>query len=428
MRAWKNIIFIAMACGLISGCKSVDEHIAERSGEIIQYYPSVSSDPEDLPAFELDWDTAVSMLGSNLVMRNAAEEIIKSKVAVKRVFLDLIPQLTVQGIYQQSITSITELTSDNFNANINALFAVPGLLRLRLDYYGAMLAVYSARQQYKLAYRDEVINLYTLFRKHQHNRAQYVVESLQSADPTFGRADRQELAFVRNQRETALWLGLSAALGNYSNRWMIVSGNVPKHDYLSTAPDWDDPEEAGKLFITLEAVELEAARLRELGVKFQYWPQLNMRVYSPSVYLLSGGDRGGFEFDADDIRFEAGVTMKLDTNLKIRDQLRETRRNTELLKQKLFEDAHERAKKLDEAQDALAVIDTRMTQLQAKKKLLNTLPQSSAYDVFEKNLSEHIELLNQLIALEQELDSIIPILWVADESKWRVEDEAVLAD
>ncbi len=420
MKYFRAILIVGFFSGLISGCGSVDENIAERSAELISRYPGLNNDPADLPRVDLDWETAVSMLDGNLVMRHAAEEIVRAEVSVKRVFLDLIPQLTIQGIYGQAISQVTELTQDNFNANINALFSVPGLMRLRLDYYGAMLATYGARQQYELTYREEVVNLYTVFREHQHARARYVIESLKAADPTFGRADRKEMEFKRRRRETDLWLALSSAFGNHSNHWNIVSADLPRFDYLNEESRWDDPNEAGWLFIILEAVELEAARLRELGVKFQYWPQLNMRIYSPSVYLLSGGDRGGFEFDAEDIRFEAAVTMKLDTNLAIRDQLRETRRNTRLLEQKLYEDAHERAQKLNEARQALVVVDSRVKQLLARKKLLDSMPRSSVYDVFEQQLAERIEVLNQLVALERELDSIIPVLWIADESKWRV--------
>ena len=171
--------------------------------------------------------------------------------------------------------------------------------------------------------------------------------------------------------------------------------------------------------ITLQAVELEGARLRELGIKFQYWPQLTMRVYSPSVFLLSGGDRGGFNFDTEDVRFEASVRMKLDTNLQIRDQLREARRNTDLLSQKLYEDAHERTKKLIEAHDALSVIETRRRKLIAQEKMLLLVKRAANYESFKQYKLKRIELLTERLALEKELDSIIPLLWVTDESKWK---------
>jgi hypothetical protein len=79
-------------------------------------------------------------------MRNAYEEIIKSKVAVDRVLLDIIPQLTLQGIYNQVLSDITELTSDNFDVNVNALFQIPGFFQLRMKHYAAMLAHFKARQ------------------------------------------------------------------------------------------------------------------------------------------------------------------------------------------------------------------------------------------------------------------------------------------
>ncbi len=418
----KNVVLLCTVLLGIStptGCKNVDEHLAERTEEIHAYVPDLNAKPENLPECAVDWETAVSMLENNLIMRNAAEEVTKAEVAVKRVFLDLIPQLTLQGIYSQAITQITDLASSNFNANVNALFMVPGIVRLRMDHYGAMLAGYTAQKQYELAYREEVVNLYLLFRQYRHMQVMCTAEALQSANPTFSSTERQALAFQQTQRDMELWLGLSSALGCYTQRWIVDDSNLPALDYLADNPPWDDPNKTGALYVVLEAAELEGARLRELGIKFQYWPQLNMRVYSPSVYLLSAGDRGGFEFDADDIRFEAAVRMKLDTNLQIRDQLRETRRNTDLLKQKLYEDAHERTKKLMEARNALIVIETRRRQIQAKKKLLTTLPEPGTYEDFEANLNERIDLMNRKLALDQELDSVIPVLWVADESRWK---------
>ena len=158
--------------------------------------------------------------------------------------------------------------------------------------------------------------------------------------------------------------------------------------------------------------------MRELGIKFQYWPQLNMRLYSPSVYLLSGGDRGGFEFDADDIRFEASVRMQLDTSLRIRDQKREAQRDTDLLKQTLYEDSQARLKKLIDAHGALAIIDTRMQQRAARGRFLRSTKAAGSYEAFEKHKTERIELMSDQLTLESERDSLISILWVADESKW----------
>jgi hypothetical protein len=415
------VALVLVGAGL-PGCKTVEEGVAERSDEILEHYRDFTSDPSDLPEVELDWETALSMLDSNIVMRNAAEEIIKAEVSVRRVFWDLVPQLTVQGIYSDAVTELTNLDVDNFNANINAVFSVPGMVQLRMDYYAAMLSTYAARQQYEMTYRGEVVNLYSLFRQTRRNQSQVVVESLQAADPSFGGPDRRELEFSRKQRERELWLGISAALGDYSKNWKLAPVGLPEHDYLNNPPAWDDPEEVGKLFITLEAIELESARLRELGIKFQYWPSMSMRLYSPSVYLVSGGDRSGFEFDADDIRFETSVRMRLDTDLQIRDQLREAKRSSTLLRQKLYEDAQDRSKKLADARDALAMADNRMKQLGGRRKMLDGMPVATSYDVFEKNLSERIELINQMISLEQEYDGIVALLWIADESRWWVAD------
>jgi hypothetical protein len=423
MKRWAVQSVPSAVAGLIlltalAGCKNVEENIAERTDEIHAYAPELTARPADLPERRLGWEQAVSLLDNNLVMRSAAEEISQAEVAVKRVFLDLIPQLTLQGIYSQAITQITELASSDFNANVNALFAVPGVVRLRIDYYAAMLASYNAQKQYELTRREEIVNLYLLFRQYRHLQTLRVIEALQSAHPTFDRAEREALAFQQEQRDTELWLGLSAALGCFTHRWIVDDSNLPKPDYRETKRRWEDPNAAGALYITLEAVELEGARLREFGIRFQYWPQLNMRVYSPSVYLLSAGDRGGFEFDADDIRFEAAVRMRLDTSLQLRDQLQEARRDTELLRQKLYEDAQERTKKLLEARDAMALLHSRRHRLQARKRLLDALPEPGSYEEFEATLNERVELLSRQLAVEQELDTVIPVLWIADDSRW----------
>ena len=415
------VLLLYCACAINIGCKSVDENIAERSEEIHRFVPELTVDPLTLPPKELDWNTAVGMLTNNLVMRNAREQIIKSEVSIKRVFLDLIPPLTLQGIYSQSINEIvelTELTDDNFNVNVNALFQVPGFLRLRTEYYAAALTRFAAQTQYELDYRGEVINLYNLFRGSRYLKKSHMIQELQAAHPYFSSADRNELQYRQNQERIELWLGLSAAMGCYTNQWELSMDGIPDPNYLDQAPDWNNPEEIGVLFITLQAIELEGARLRELGIKFQYWPQLNMRLYSPSVYLLSGGDRGGFEFDADDVRFEASVRMKLDTNLQIRDQLRETRRNTDLLRQKLYEDSQERMKKLILARNSLSILNARKLELDARKQLLLSAREANNYESFEQSKNERIELLTEQISLEKELDSIISVLWIADESSW----------
>ncbi len=415
-----KITIKAVACMLLllSGCAGVEEKLAEQSSQIHLYHKELTVDPMSLPERSLDWETAVSMLKSNLVMRNAREEIVRSEVAVKRVYLDLIPQLTIQGLYQQAISQFTELSSDNLNVNVNAMFMIPGLLQLRMKHYAAMLVNYKAQRQYEMAFREEVVNLYGLFRQYRRLQEARAIDTLKNARPHFSVADQQELEFRYNQEEKELWLALSAATGAYSHRWVVVDDSLPEFDYHSRIPQWDDPSSIGTLFTTLQAIELEGARLRELGVKFQYWPQLNMRVYSPSVYLMSGGDRGGFEFNADDVRYEASVRMRLDTNLQVRDQLRELRRNTKLLKQKLYQDGHERTKKLMAAYDSLAIMKTNHRQLAARKRLLEISTPPRTYEAFEKMRSERIELMIERLNLEKERDTVISLLWVADESKW----------
>ncbi len=403
---------------LLSGCASVEEQVTEQRKEIHSYHQELIANPTSLPVRSLDWDTALSMLENNLVMRNAYENIVKSEVAVKRVYLDLIPQLTIQGLYQQAISQFTELSADNVNVNINALFMVPGLLQLRMKHYAAMLVNYKAQRQYEVTYRGEVVNLYHLFRQYLRLQEASTIDVLKNSTPHRSAADQQELEFRHNQEEKELWLGLCAAIGSYAHRWVIDGDNLPQFDYHRTTPQWNDPTAIGTLFTTLQAVELEGARLRELGIKFQYWPQLNMRVYSPSVYLLSGGDRSGFEFDAGDIRYEASVRMRLDTNLQIRDQLRESRRNLKLLKQKLYQDSQERTKKLIAAHESLAIIETRHRQIIAKQRLLDSCTLPNSYESFEKIRSERIELMIDRLNLEKERDEVVSLLWVADESKW----------
>jgi len=289
-----------------------------------------------------------------------------------------------------------------------------------MEYYAAALVRFKAQVQYELTHRGEVINLYNLFKKKRYLQKNHMVQELQAAHPYFSSADRNELEFRQKQERTELWLGISAAVGCYSNRWELSMEGVPEFNYLDQALDWNNPEKIGTLFITLQAIELEGVRLRELGIQFQYWPQMNMRIYSPSVYLLSGGDRGGFEFDAKDIRFEASVRMKLDTNLQVRDQLRETRRNTALLWGKLYEDSQERTKKLIDAHNSLAIINTRKLELDARKQLLLSVPEANNYESFEKNKAERIELLTEQINLEKNLDNMNVILWVADEARWEM--------
>jgi hypothetical protein len=392
-------LVLVAAAGMLptAGCKSVEEGVGEQQTGLNRYHTELTADPFELPQRQIDWDTAVSMFTNNLAMRTAEEDIIKAETAVRRVFLDLIPQLTLQGIYNQAVTQFTELSSENFDVNVNALFSVPGFLHMRIDYYGAMLACYKARKQYDLAYRNEIANLYTLFRSFE---------------------EQEELEHKWHQRDVELWIGLSAALGCYTNCWVVLQDALPSFDYTETPLPMDNPDAVGKLFTTIEAIELEGARLRELGVKFQYWPQLTMRVYSPSVYLLSGGDRGGFEFDADDIRFEAAVRMRLDTNLRIRDELREARRSTALLKDQLYQDGQERARKLIDAQSSLCMMEKQRRILEARLQFLDTAPAAEHYDVFEQSLTERTELLKELLVLQQEQDTLVAVLWVADESRW----------
>lgn len=79
-----------------------------------------------------------------------------------------------------------------------------------------------------------------------------------------------------------------------------VAGSRPKLDYSSRLPSLIPGDNYGRLATRLSAYELEAALLRQRGLRFQRWPVPTFSAGTPAIYDSDRGSGGWIE-SADEI-------------------------------------------------------------------------------------------------------------------------------
>lgn len=327
-------IFLGSSC-------SVDKMLDESRTELTRTYDELPPF-ETLPVRVLSWQQAwATVEKNNLDMQQAVQSVKDAKKKQDSVFRNLIPQVNMGYYYSMALFGNDEETSaPDGRFDINIIFSIPELINLPIEYYTAALATFKAEQNLEQKRRELVSRLYKLFREEEIQ-----VASDGADDDLWQDAPETSAHNLRKQRELQQrerWLQICAFLNNYDARWRLHSGSIPR---ISPEDYKEKMKRPGDVSVTLAAMELEASRLRKLGVALDYWPSLHVSFYSPTLFNMSGGNMGGF-MKVDDVRLDMNSYFSLDTRLTTWNEYQDAKVQHKLLEQQLRQRMYEHREKI----------------------------------------------------------------------------------
>ena len=322
------------------GC-SVDRMLKDTREELVQTYDKLPA-YESLPARTLGWREAWAMVEkNNLELKQAEQSVEDAKKNQNRVFRNLIPQVNLGYYYSMALFGEDDgMSGRSGEFDINIIFSLPELINLPIEYYTAALATYKAEQNLEQKRRELMARLYQYYREEEIQRA------TEQADDDLWQEDaetnRQTVQKQRELQRRERWHKVCAFLNNYEARWLLHPGGIPR----ITPEDYREKmKRPGDVSVTLAAMELEASRLRKLGIALDYWPSLHMNFYSPTLFNMSGGNMGGF-MNMDDVRLDMNSYFSLDTRLTTWDEYQDAKKQHELLVQQLKQKMYEHREKI----------------------------------------------------------------------------------
>lgn len=417
---------LALLC--ITACTSPRVALEQREEEIQEDIQHEAHRRLQVEEAKLSWDKALALLHeNNLELEEARHRQLSSEEAVQRIFLDLLPAVNMTTSLSRALTDLGNVSSDDLHFSVFGFISVPGLVNLRTRYYSAVLQQIRAEWAMELKERELTIRLYELFvRQRILERRQISLRHARligARDPLENTFQQTPAALERETREwaltrerDALQAELSRLTGNYEALWEPLPETLPELGYVDEPIDLMDVDSYGVLARQLQAVELEGARLRELGVKLQYWPDLNVSLTSPPLYQISGGHRRDWNFD--DVRLNLTSTLRLDTQLRTAYRLRDVRRQVEILHERLKLDNAQRLQRLETAARTLELARARMALTEFRLRALRETPVSPEPRLARDHIESILLLDEQLASLQLEIAQLEAIFWLVDDSRW----------
>jgi hypothetical protein len=358
---------------------------------------------------------------------NAAE-------SVRQVFKDLIPTLNLRAGLSKRFADFGNITANDVTLSADSFFNVPGLVSFNARLYAARLYHLRTTAAYQLAEREQMIELYRLFftaeeladNRRRIDMQRATAAAMQQVDPFSGRLLLTEL----ETREIALLREIktfqdraSDVLGTREARWVFITNGLPALDYQANPLPLSDTNRVAQLQMKLLAVELESARAQMLGLKLQYWPELNIFVSGPPVYQrFAGTDRF---WDADQVRASADLFWNIDTRGNLTRTIRQTKRQQELQRERYLQESLTLMNRLLFTQELINNVARQLQRVENQLAVLLAIPPAQNYTAIEKYSFDYRTLTQQQLQLKRELSELNALFWFVDEDAWRREPTAL---
>lgn len=322
-----------LTCALLACSCSVSKRIHKARAKVMTQYRALPA-PEALPLRVLPWQVAVQMmLENNLEYLQARQALEEARQQERNVFRSIIPSAHLGYYYNRALFRRPELWQNSGQFDMNIIFNLPELMQLPVDKYARALAVFKAEKDCEMKRRELTARLYMLYMEAALEQAESAAESGVWEQEGLART-REERSIAQRERQSKL-CGL---LGNYDARWTPETGGMPRVRVQDYRHRVKEPDELTQVMM---ALELEASRLRKLGVALRYWPNTQVNFYSPTLFNMSSGNMTGFTEGVKDVRMSLNLYLPVDTRLDAWQEYRNAGAQHELLLRQLRQKMHE---------------------------------------------------------------------------------------
>jgi hypothetical protein len=424
-----TIIFPLMLFLLAFGCAGPNKRVAKKMDELRVQWQTNLAYQSHLPDKHLDWPTAMNLvLENNLKLIAARMEVTNSQEQVRQVWRDLVPTLNFRAGITKSIKNLGALTADDVTLSADSFFNIPGVVNFGARWYAAQLYLLRSEVAYKLAEREQALELYRLFygsieneeeeKRLQSQRAS--AGAMEQIDPFTGRLmitemQSRELGHTRDLK--TFQDAASDVLGSRQFHWIFTTNGLPELNYQHDPLPLNDTNRVAQLQMKLLAIELEAARATLLGIKLRYWPELNIFVSSPAIFQQVGGQTVWWK--ADNVTMSADVFWQIDTRGYITRMLKQTRRQQQLQNAHMRDQSLALINRLAFTQNLIQSVQQQLARVDSQLELLLAVPPAQNYFAIEKHALDYHSLTAQQLRLRRELAELNGLFWFVDEDAWR---------
>lgn len=296
--------------------------VQEHADRLIKEYKSLP-DYETLPVRVLSWNQALLLVQHNNVeLRQAYNNLEEARYQEKKIWREWIPSVNFGQYYNRKLFPGAKGNLPNdAQWSYNVIFNFPSVMELPIRQYTSSLAVFKAQKDIELKQRELTAKLYQLFLTSEFRERE---KRLRLGEYECSIHETEFSCEIEREE----WLQISSLLNDYSARWHFVYTDEPR----VTPEDYREAMQSpSELTIIQMALQVEASRLQKLGVFMQFWPQIHVDFYSPTLFNSSGGQLSGFMKKGKDTRVNMDIYVALDTQGQTMQAHRTAKANHELL-------------------------------------------------------------------------------------------------
>jgi len=196
------LLLLVCVAILLTGCLSPKKKVAARLAELRPQWTTNVAHQAALPEQPVNWQSAVSLLRArNLKLISGRFDITNSQESVRQVYKDLIPTLDLRANVNRSLKNIGMTTLDDVTFSADSFFNIPGIVNMNARFFSARLTLLRTEMLYRLAEREQMIELYKLFLSFEEARQvaaelqaeQQLAESVQAVDRLAGQVLIEQL-------------------------------------------------------------------------------------------------------------------------------------------------------------------------------------------------------------------------------------------
>ncbi len=390
-----------------TGCISVHRELAaeEQRRQVDWQQRHATAQLARAAPLRLAWDDALVLLRrGNEKIRAVDLDCLRASENLQQVRRSLLPLLSLQGGYNQALTSGTGIDPFTFAASV--FFDVPGMVGYRLRHEAAELVVIRSQLALEAVWREQTVELYRAFSHcaqlagDRRNLARALAAATGPGSARFRTLLEHRLAtLVGDEAEAST--KLSHLVGQPDVVFDCTAAGLPALAYEQPA-NRPAATAIARLPLRLAAVELVALRARELGVNLEYWPEFSVYVSNPSLYRRNDGQNT--YWSSRDMFAGANAYLTLDTRGRIASQKRIVAAETRLRRETLEREAATLSHRIETALVALSDTDVQLAALPAAGSTPSTLFQTAV-------------AARRTTLLEERRDWQL-VLWFFDDARW----------
>ncbi len=240
----------------------------------------------------ISWNAAYKrLMADNLSLRQSRQQVEVSKKQKTQQWLGLVPRVSSFVNIGSSISQLTNLSSNDLDASLQANFNIPSPFDFYAALYSTSLQQQNAIWSHELDKRRAYTQLYSTFIEGEaldqaqaayEQRLKSLLHSQSSEVDELVRLVTVELQGIERQRLYHR-LSINQLLNTPGSNWKLT-GRIPKISYAGRYRRIVIGENFGKLALNLQAIQIESAILSVEQVKFQQWPFINFGLSTPPIY------------------------------------------------------------------------------------------------------------------------------------------------